>query len=77
MMISWIFTAIKFVTTLLGLYKQESELAAGRAEQRDADQKAMEAGHKAAQKAQQDADKKHAANSTDDAFDKDFWREDK
>lgn len=76
-MISWILSAIKFVTTLLGLYKQESELAAGRAEQRDADREAMEAGHKAAQEAQQDADQRHATDPTDEAFDKDFWREDK
>lgn len=73
---SWLLSAIKLIATLLGLYKQESELAAGRAEQRDADNKAMDEGRRAAREVQQDADRRHAADSTDEAFDQDFFRKD-
>jgi len=75
-MISWALAAFKFLATLLGLYKQESELAAGRAEQRDLDNKAMEEGRKAAQEVKREVAKKHAADPTDDAFDPDFFRKD-
>lgn len=73
---SWLLAVIKFITTLLGLYKQESELAAGRAEQRDADNKAMDEGRKAAREVQQQAAEKHARDDTDDAFAQDFFRKD-
>ncbi len=75
-MISWALAAFKFIATLLGLYKQESELAAGRAEQRDADNKAMDEGRKAAQEVKREAVKKHAADPTDDAFDPGIFRKD-
>lgn len=75
-MLSWALAAFKFLATLLGLYKQESELAAGRAEQRDADNKAMDEGRKAAREVQQQAAKKHAEDDTDAAFDQDFFRKD-
>ncbi len=73
---SWLLAVIKFVATLLGLYRQESELAAGRAEQRDADNRAMDEGRKAAREVQQQATAKHARDDTDDAFDQDFFRKD-
>jgi len=65
---------IKLVAAALGLYRQESELAAGRAEQRDDDRRAMDEGKRQGEQAKRDADARHAANPTDDAFDPDFWR---
>ena len=49
---------------------------AGRAEQRDADNKAMDEGRKAAREVQQQAAQKHAQDDTDNAFDQDFFRKD-
>lgn len=73
---SWLLAALKFFATLLGLYRQESELAAGRAEQRDADSRAMDEGRRAAREVQQQAAAEHARDDTDDAFDQDFFRKD-
>lgn len=65
---------VKLLAAALGLYRQESELAAGRAEQRDADRRAMDEGRKQGEQAKRDADARHAADKTDAAFDPDFWR---
>ena len=67
---------LKAIAALLGLVRQESELAAGRAEQRSADLAAQKAEEDRARQVEQEAEKRHAADDSDSAFEDGFWRKD-
>ena len=74
----WLSAAIELLKLLgraIGLWQQESAIAAGRAEQQ---QKAEAEAEKAAQQAKQikaKASQQHTKKADDSAFDPDFWRD--
>ena len=74
--LSAIVAFVKALAAALGLIRQESELAAGRDEQRSADLAAREKAEAEARKVEADAVKKHASDTSDAAFDQDFKRTD-
>lgn len=69
-----IINGFKAIAMLLGLIRETQERAAGAAMQRDADDKAMAEGRRVAKEVREQAATKHAADPTDDAFDRDFER---
>ena len=73
--LSAILAFVELVAAALGLIRQESELAAGRSEQRSADLEAREKAEAEARDVENKANQIHAADKTDGAFDKRFWRD--
>ncbi len=73
--LSAVINIAKAIAAFLGLVRQQSELAAGRAEQRADDDEARIKAEAEVRAEEIETSRKHQADKTDKAFDPRFWRD--